>query len=129
METMRAKGRASLAYSGWEKCVSSVHPAAAHTVKIDVKRRAGVRRGKFTATGLIVSRKNITTKRTGEPMCFLGVELPDHSCIEVVVFPESFSNWSRKLKIGHVVRLALKSDSKSVMLDDDGVLASFGPIT
>lgn len=130
LETMRSKGRVGLAYEGWERCVSANHPAAAALLPGDVtswKSCAG-RKVPFNAVGVIVHRKDIITKN-GDDMCFIGLELPDHYCLDIVVFPDQFSDWGNKLKVGRIVRLALKNDKKATVLLEDGVLSTHGYVT
>jgi DNA polymerase III alpha subunit len=80
------------------------------------------------AVGVIVHRKDIITKKDDE-MCFIGLELPDHYCLDVVVFPDQFNDYGRKLKVGRIVRLALKNDKKATVMTEDGVLSTHGYVT
>jgi len=123
LETMRNKGRHGLAWDGWEKCLTPSHPAFRAAKKGDVTRgKAWQRRRSFVACGLVISHKHIITKKTGQDMAFITLELADHSCLEVVVFPDSYADWGPRLKVGCTIRVDLKKDRKTVMLGDDGVI-------
>lgn len=124
LETMRSKARHGLAFDGYEKLLTDQHPARVHAEKGDLARAKSVHRssGSFTACGLIVGHKHIITKRTGQDMGFITMELPDHSCLEITVFPDSYADWSHRLKVNSVVRIALRKDKRSIVVDEDGVL-------
>jgi len=123
LETMRMKGRHGLAWDGYEKLLTDQHPARLHAKKGDVmKTKVTIRSRDFTVCGLIVGHKHIITKRTGQDMAFITLELPDHACMEVTVFPDDYADWGSKLKVNSVVRLALRKDKHTNVLGDDGVL-------
>jgi DNA polymerase-3 subunit alpha len=124
LESMRGKARHGLAFDGWERCLTDDHPAKGALHLGDVKSvKSSRRRKSFTTTGIIVGHKHIITKRTGQDMGFISLEMADHVCIDVTVFPDDYADWGGKLKIGSVVRLHLRNDKKSIVLGPDGVLA------
>lgn len=131
LEVMRQKARHDLAFTSWERCLTLDHPAGKHAPPRHPQGlREATKRHKTYATVLIIHRKNIIT-RNGDRMCFLAVEFPDHRVAEVTVFPDEYSDFKAKMKVGTVVTLQLRKDKsrKSFILADEGIMKVHETIT
>lgn len=94
------------------------HPVAPYSMKDVSAITKRVPKGNVTVTGM-VTNLNVKLDKKGNEMAFFGLAgVRGH--IECLCFASSWSAFSGTLKVGQVVKVNLKRDKSSNILNDDG---------
>ena len=120
LEEMRQKHKLGIALSPWERCFTDEHPVLSYSTNDIVERFRDKR--KFKATGLVTTVKRITTKR-GDEMCFFGLQDGHGNTLDVTTFPNDYDVHGDKVQRGEVIKVMLRRDKGTAVMDEAGVLA------